>query len=99
MHPRAIAFSSSCSGVVWTTSGDSLGGDSESFFERRLGSERNSPCHTRTPNDLSKSQAERGYEQVRRNSGKHRRKYKRPGERSPSRSCSLVCLSLRGKNT
>src|SRR5262249_36396395 len=34
-------------------------GDSESFFERRLGSGRNSPCYVRTPNDLSKGPRER----------------------------------------
>jgi len=75
------------------TSGYSLGRDAESFFERRLGSDRKPLGYVRTPNDLSKSAAERGSRQERGNPGKHRGKRKQPrGDPSAVAAYSFVVV-------
>ena len=62
-------------------------------LQRHLGPGRNSPCYVRTPNDLSKSGAETGYQQERRNPGKHRRKRKQP-RATPSAVRANPCASV-----
>src|SRR5262249_29624403 len=77
---------------------DSRGVEGESFCERRLGSGRNPLGYVRTPNDLSKSEAETGYQREGRNPGKHRGKRKQPGERSPAVGVYPLVVSARGES-